>query len=66
MSRTQEVRLQNQITQLKIGYKAKQKILNRRVTNDQEVPKERFNILRDQGNASQNNPEIPPCTNHNG
>jgi hypothetical protein len=29
-------------------------------------PKKMFNILNDQGNANQNNPEIPPHTSQNG
>jgi hypothetical protein len=34
--------------------------------SDQEAPKEIFNILSHQGNANQNNPEIPPHTSQNG
>jgi hypothetical protein len=45
----------------KNGYRAKQ-----RISKGQEVPKEMFNILSRQGNANQNNPEIPPHTSQNG
>jgi hypothetical protein len=31
-----------------------------------EAPEKMFNILNHQGNANQNNPEIPPHTNQNG
>jgi hypothetical protein len=48
-----------------MGYRAKQQILNWRILNDREAPKEMFNISSYQGNAYQNNPEIPPHTNHN-
>jgi len=49
-----------------MGYRDKQRILNSGLSNGWEVPKEMFNILSHQGNASQNNPEIPPQTSHNG
>jgi hypothetical protein len=44
-------------------YRTKQKIHNRGISNCQEAPKEMFNILSHQGNANQNNTEIPPHTN---
>jgi hypothetical protein len=55
----QEVRLQKtQITQLKMGYRAKQRILNRGILSGQESLKEMFNILSHQGKANQIDPEI--------
>jgi hypothetical protein len=54
---------ENQITLLKMGYRAKQRILNRGIPRGQEAPKEMLNILSHWGNAKQNNPEIPPHTN---
>ena len=38
-----------------MGYRDKQTILNKGVSNCQETLKEMFNILSDQGNAIQNN-----------
>jgi hypothetical protein len=35
-----------------MGYRAKQKILNQGILNGWETPKEMFNILSHQGNAS--------------
>jgi hypothetical protein len=49
-----------------MGYRAKQRILNRGNSNGWEETKEMFNILSHQGNANQNNPEIPPHTSQNG
>ena len=49
-----------------MGYRDKQKILNREIANVQEALKEIFNILRHQGNANQNDPENPHYTNQNG
>jgi hypothetical protein len=46
----------------KMGYRAKQKIFKWGISNGREPPKEMFNILNHQGNANQNNPEIPPHT----
>ena len=46
--------------------RAKQKILKREISNGQEALKEMFKVLSHQGNANQNDPEIPPCTNQNG
>ena len=51
---------------LKMGYKAKQRVYKRGISNSQEALKEMFEVLSDQGNAHQNNPEIPPYTNQNG
>ena len=42
-----------------MGHKAQQRILNRRIPNGQEQLKETFKILSQQGNANQNNSEIP-------
>jgi hypothetical protein len=47
-------------------YIANQKILNKRILNDQEAMREMFNILSCQRNANQYNTKIPPYTNHNG
>jgi hypothetical protein len=33
---------------------------------EKEAPEKMFNILNHQGNANQNNPEIPPHTSQNG
>jgi hypothetical protein len=49
-----------------MGYRAKQKILNRGISNGQEAFKEMFNILSHEGNTNQNNSEIPPYTSQNG
>ena len=49
-----------------MGYRAKQRILNLGNWNVQEARKEMFNILSHQGNADQNDPEIPPHTSQNG
>jgi hypothetical protein len=43
-----------------MGYRTKQGILNRVITNGQEALKEVFNILSHRGNENQNDPEIPP------
>ena len=42
-----------------MGYISKQRILNRRISNDQKTLKEMLNILSQQGNANQNNSEVP-------
>jgi hypothetical protein len=49
-----------------MGYRAKQRILNRGILNGWEAPEKMFNILNHHENANQNNPEIPPHTSHNG
>jgi hypothetical protein len=49
-----------------MGYRDKQKILNRGIPTGGETLKEIFKVLSDQGNANQNEPEIPPYTNENG
>jgi hypothetical protein len=36
------------------------------IPNGRETPEKMFNILNHQGNANQNNPEIPPHTSQNG
>lgn len=46
-------------------YRAKQKILNRGITNDNETLKEMFIILSHQRCANQGNSDIPPYTNQN-
>ena len=55
----------NKRTQLKMEYRAKQKILNRRISKSQEGPKEMFSVLSHQGNTNQNNSEIPSHTSLN-
>jgi hypothetical protein len=47
-------------------YKAKQRILNRGISNGQEALKEVFNILSHQENINQNYSEILSYTQHNG
>ena len=49
-----------------MGHRAKQRILKGGILKVQEAPKEMFNNLSPQANASQNNPEIPPHTSKNG
>jgi hypothetical protein len=46
-----------QITQLKMGCRAKQRILNRGISNGLEAHEKMFNILSHRGNANQNDPE---------
>jgi hypothetical protein len=46
--------------------RAEQRILNLGSSNGREAPKEMFNILSHQGNANQNNPDIPPHISQNG
>ena len=41
-----------------MGYRSKQRILNRRISNGQKTPKEMFNIFSHQGNINQTNSEI--------
>jgi hypothetical protein len=41
------------ITQLKMGYRAKQRIHNRRILNGREAPKEMVKVLSHQRNANQ-------------
>jgi hypothetical protein len=48
---------------VKNGYRAKERILNRRNSNRRETPKEMLNIPK--GNTNQNSPEIPPYINQN-
>jgi hypothetical protein len=51
---------------LKMGYRDKQRNLNWGLSNDLELPKEMFNILRPQENSNQNPLGIAPCTSQNG
>jgi hypothetical protein len=46
-----------------MGSWAKQRILNWRISNDWETPKEMLNILSHQENANKNDPAILPYTN---
>ena len=48
-----------------MGYRTKQRILNRGISNEQEALKEMFKVLSHQGNASQNDPKIPLYTCQN-
>ena len=41
-----------------MGHRLKQRILNRRISNGQDIPKVVFNILSYQGNTNQNDSEI--------
>ena len=50
---------------IKMGYTAKQRILNWGILNGWKALREMFNILSHWGNASQNDPEILPYTNQN-
>ena len=43
-------------------YRANQRILNRGISNDQEVLKEMLKVYSHRGNANQNNSKIPPYT----
>jgi hypothetical protein len=52
----------NSNTPIKMGYRAKQIILNWRILNGWEALEKMFKILNHQGNANQNNHEIPPQT----
>jgi hypothetical protein len=54
----------NQQHNQKLGHRAKQRIHNKGISNNQEALKEIFKVLSHQGNANQN-PEIPPYTNQN-
>jgi hypothetical protein len=49
-----------------MGYRAKQKILNKGISNGWEELKEIFNVLSHQENANQDDREIPTCTNPKG
>ena len=49
-----------------MGYRAKQRILNRGFLNGREALKDMFKVLSYQGNVNQNNPEIPSYTGQNG
>jgi hypothetical protein len=42
-----------------MGYRAKQRIIDRGISNDQEAHKEMFSVLSHQENANQNNSEFP-------
>ena len=51
---------------IKNGVQSYTKYFNWGIVNSREATKEMFNIFSNQGNANQNNPEIPPYTNPNG
>jgi hypothetical protein len=48
-----------------VGYRTKQRILNSGNSNGKEALKEMINILSHQGNANQNNSEVPSDTHQN-
>jgi hypothetical protein len=48
-----------------VEYRAKQRILNRGISIVQEKL-EMFNVFSHQGNANDNEPEIPPYTHQKG
>jgi hypothetical protein len=48
---------------IQMGYRSKQRILNRGVSNGQE---EMFKVLSHQENVNQNDSKIPPYINQNG
>jgi hypothetical protein len=50
----------------KWGSELKKEFLTRGILNGREAPEKMFNILNHQGNANQNNPEIPSHTSQNG
>jgi hypothetical protein len=58
----QKTKRTNQI----MGYRTKQRIHKKGISNGQEALTEMFKHLSDQGNANQNDPKIPPFTNQNG
>ena len=47
-----------------MGYRDKQRIHSRRILKDIKALNEMLKVLRDQGNANQNDLEIPSYTNH--
>ena len=49
-----------------MGYRTKQRVLNKRISNGQKTLKEMFNTLSHQGNENQNNFEILSYTGQNG
>ncbi|KAL6089780.1 hypothetical protein STEG23_020340 [Scotinomys teguina] len=49
-----------------MGYRAKQRIYGRRISNGQKTFNEMLNILTHQRNANQNNSKIPSYTCQNG
>jgi hypothetical protein len=49
-----------------MGYRSKERILNRGISNGQGSLKEMFNILNHQGNANPKGPDISPYTYQNG
>jgi hypothetical protein len=57
---------ENQITPLKMGFRATQRILTWGIRNGWETPEKMVNILNHQENANQNKPEIPSHTSQNG
>jgi hypothetical protein len=57
---------ENHITPLRMGLRAEQRILTWGILNGWEAPEKMLSILNHQGNANQNNPEIPLHTNQNG
>ena len=67
IQRTQETRHQNTIhSNLTMGYRSKQRILNRRISNVQKTLKEMLNILSHHRNTNQNESEVSSYTIQNG
>jgi hypothetical protein len=54
------------MTQLKMGYRAKQRILNRGISNDREVIKEMLKVPTHEQHANQKESESPSYTGQNG
>ena len=52
--------------QIKMVYRAKQRILNKAILNGLVSPKEMSNTFSHQENENLNNPEIPPHTSQSG
>jgi hypothetical protein len=57
---------ENQITLLKMGYRVNKEFSTEEYRMAKKHMKKLFNMLNHQGNANQNNPEIPPHTSQNG
>ena len=64
--RTQKTRLYKPNNPVKMGYKSKQRILNRRISNNQETLMDMFKILSHQENVNQNDSKIQSYTCQNG
>jgi hypothetical protein len=49
-----------------MGYRTKQRNLNKGISNCQEALNEMFEVLSHQGNTNQNNSEVPSFAHQNG